>query len=358
MRFGVIIPVILAGGSGTRLWPVSRLEYPKQFAPILGKNELTLFQKAVLRTQKISNVFAPIIICNQQHKHHVDAQLQQLGVFDAKIILEPVGRNTAPAISIAALLAKAIASNPVLLVLPADHLIADEPKFIDAVNAAYKYACEDALLCFGIMPQSPETGYGYIKVGQKLGFDNVYVIDKFVEKPNLELAQKYVNSGEFLWNGGIFMFRADSFLHELQSYAQDIFNACVDTMKTSALVGNSLTLSKGSFDACRSESIDYAVMEHTKKALVVKLDAAWSDIGSWLALWEKSEKDQANNVLIGNIIAENSQNSYIHAGKRQIVAIGVKDHIIVETDDVVLVLPKSQAQDLQHVITKLNAEKN
>lgn len=350
----MLIPVILAGGSGTRLWPISRHEFPKQFAPILGNNEHTLFQKAVLRTRSIPGVQAPIIICNQEHLQLASSQLNQLGIFDAKILVEPVGRNTAPAITCAALYAQSLADNPTLLILPADHVIADEAQFIMTVNIAAQYALEDRLICFGIKPTTPETGYGYIKIGAKLAGDNAYTIDKFVEKPNLELATSYVNSGNYFWNGGIFMFAAAAFLQEMQFYAPDIFAACEAVIQSTKLTHNPVTLAALEFAACRSDSIDYAVLEQTKKAIVVPLDAKWSDVGSWVALWQQLAKDEAANVLVGDVVVANAQNSYIHATKRKIVAIGVKDHIIVETDDVVLVVPKNQAHNLRQIVTKIH----
>lgn len=349
----MIIPVILSGGFGTRLWPISRPNFPKQFAPILGNDSPTLFQQAILRTKSISNITSPIVICNTKHKKIVIEQMKEIGINDAKIILEPIGRNTAPAITIAALLSQKMVDNPTLLILPADHIISDQLKFTQAVSLAEKYVKTGSLLCFGIKPGYPETGYGYIKMGEQLKNQSAYKVEKFVEKPNLKLAQEYLNSGDYLWNAGIFMFEARSFLQETTRLCKDVYAQCEKVLSSAILKDNLLRLSRSQFSLCKNISIDFAVMEHTDKAIVISLDANWSDVGSWAALWNYSNKDNDNNVLVGKVHVENSAGSYIHSTKRKIFAIGVKDHIIIETDDAILVAHKDQSQAIRTVAEKV-----
>jgi mannose-1-phosphate guanylyltransferase/mannose-6-phosphate isomerase len=349
----MITPVILAGGAGTRLWPISRQQLPKQFAPLFGEHEKTLFQLALQRIQGLPGVGDPIVVCNTKHRAMAQQQLAVSGFKNASIILEQQGKGTAPAAAIAAILTQKKHPDSLLLVLPADHFIPDIKKFHQAINTAKRLAQAGDLLCFGVTPQHPETGYGYIQVGKKLPSANAFVVAQFVEKPNLKLAQKYLASKKYLWNAGIFMFAADSYLRELAKYAPDIIAVCEQTVAAMKSKPNLLKLSPKYFAKCRSDSIDYAVMEHTKNAKVVALTANWSDVGSWEAMWKHSNKDLAGNVIKGKVVAHDVANSYLHASQRRIVAIGVSDHIIIETADTILVLPKNQSQLLSKIVAML-----
>ncbi|MCL5260710.1 MAG: mannose-1-phosphate guanylyltransferase/mannose-6-phosphate isomerase [Gammaproteobacteria bacterium] len=343
----MIIPVILAGGSGTRLWPISRSNFPKQFAPIIG--EKTLFQSTLERAQKISEVASPIIICNREHLNLVQTQCAKSGIEPKQIILEPIGKNTAPAIAIAAMIA--LENSPenaekILLVLPSDHIIADEDNLCAAIAVAHQYAAAGCLACFGIAPTAPETGYGYIKSGARLSTNDGYKIEKFVEKPAKNIAEQYLISGGYFWNSGMFMFRADRYLEELRLYAEDIYQAGKSTLQSSKISNNLVTLSEEKFLACRSDSIDYAVMEHTKNAVVIPLNAGWSDVGSWQTIWEQSPKDASGNVKLGDVATLDVNNSYIRATSRKVVAVGITDSIIIETPDVVVVVKKDECQKI------------
>lgn len=338
----VIIPVILAGGSGIRLWPLSTPELPKQFANLLG--DKTLFQSTLERIYKFPGVDKIKIVCNQKHLGLVTQQLQDSEVSKFDAVLEPIGKNTAPAITIAAL---SVPEDTILIVFPSDHLIADIEKFHQALNIGLQYAAQDSLVCFGVVPSHPETGYGYIKAGEHKGA--AYKIEKFVEKPSLELALQYVAAKNYYWNSGIFMFRAGIFLKEMAKFAPDILNCCKKVLANSLQKDGFLTLSKEHFAECRSDSIDYAVMEKTARAVIVPLDARWSDVGSWRALWECSCKDKNNNVIMGDVVAYEVEGSHIHATSRKVVAIGVKSYIIIETPDAVLVVPKEKCQEVKKV---------
>lgn len=357
----MIVPVILAGGIGARLWPLSRQDLPKQFAKLVTTQ--TLFQDTLTRVSSLPNIAAPIIICNQIHVELVLQQLDELRITEAHLILEPIGRNTAPAIAIAAMLALHLFASPKLLVLPADHAIADTKSLCEAIFEAKQYAAAEYLVCFGIKPTRPETNYGYIKIGRHLEGDydgNGFLVDKFVEKPNQELAAQYLQSHQYYWNSGIFMFGAKYYLEELQKFAHDIFIVCqkifehsqIDTNEDGSSHGSRtvLHLKANEFAVCRSESIDYAIMEHTNKAVVVPLDADWSDIGSWLALWERGAKDVDGNVVIGNAVTKDCAGSYVHATKRKVIAVGVENYIVVETADAVLIVPKERCQEMRSII--------
>jgi mannose-1-phosphate guanylyltransferase/mannose-6-phosphate isomerase len=351
----MLIPVILAGGSGTRLWPLSRNECPKQFLNLCG--DKTLFQQTLERIRTLPHIGAPIIVCNQGHKHLVLEQLQAIGITDAQLILEPCGRNTAPAAALAALSALKVHADATLLILPSDHVIAEEAKLHQAIDTARQCAANNYLTCFGITPTHPETGYGYIKKGPNLK-DNLaggFCIERFVEKPSLDVAKEYLQSKQYFWNSGMFMFRAAQYLQELKKFALDIFASAQDVAEHSLTQDNITLLPEELFAACPSKSIDYAVMEHTKHAAVIMLDAGWSDLGSWHALWEASAKDENNNVLLGDIFTDDTKQSYIHATtKRRIVTLGIKDCIIVETQDAILIADKAHCAKISNILPNVN----
>jgi mannose-1-phosphate guanylyltransferase len=345
-------PVILAGGSGSRLWPKSRAALPKQFLSLTSKN--TMLQDTVSRLNGIKTE-SPIFICNDAHRFLVAEQLRQKNVAHGGILLEPVGRNTAPAIALAALHATLKSEDPTLLVLAADHLISDVPAFHAAIEKASVLAEQGKLVTFGIVPTEPHTGYGYIKAGEKLteGFG----VEKFVEKPDLETAQGYVSSGKYLWNSGMFMFKASRYLDELEKYSPEILSVCKEAIETESPDLDFIRVDADVFSKCKDDSIDYAVMESTDSAAMVSLDAGWSDVGSWSSLWETSAKDDNGNVAIGDTILENTKNSYVNAEERLVSVIGLDDVIVVETKDAVMVAHKNDSQSIKDVVNKLKAEK-
>ncbi len=350
----MLVPVVLSGGSGTRLWPLSRELYPKQLLPLVGT--ATMLQETLARLQGLAEVQAPVVICNENHRFLVAEQLRQVKSPAGAIVLEPVGRNTAPAVAVAALAAVAHsrAADPVLLVLPADHVIRNVKAFQDAVVAGLQAANAGKLVTFGVVPDKPETGYGYIRRGEGAGPD--YPVAQFVEKPNLTTAKEYVASGKYYWNSGMFMFRAKAFLDELKQLAPGIHDACV---KAYAAARNDLDftrLGKTEFSACPNDSIDYAVMEKTSKAVVVPLDAGWSDVGSWSALHEACDADAEGNVQVGDVLALDSHGNYLHASSRLVATVGLKDHVVIETKDAVMVAPKDRVQDVKNLVAELKKQ--
>jgi mannose-1-phosphate guanylyltransferase / mannose-6-phosphate isomerase len=366
-----ILPVILSGGSGTRLWPLSRELYPKQLLPLTC--DKTMIQDTILRLEGIADIGSPLVICNESHRFMVAEQLRLINTKASAIVLEPCGRNTAPAVAIAALHAMRNGSDPVLLVLPADHVIRDAPAFRDAVLKGAGLAEKGNLITFGIVPDKPETGYGYIKKGKQIKIQTkvqveakvkgkdpritAFKVDRFEEKPDLPAAREFVSSGEYLWNSGMFMFRASRFLDELKRFSPDILSACRKSVKGAVQDLDFTRLDAGAFADCRSDSIDYAVMEKTGSAVVIPLDAGWNDIGSWSALWEVLEKDSEGNAVSGDVITHEVRDSFIYAGSRLVSAIGVKDHIIIETADAVLVADKGKAQKVKKIVQHLKANK-
>jgi len=345
----MIVPVILSGGSGTRLWPLSRKLHPKQFIKLIG--ETTLFQEAVLRLPK--SIGDPLVICNEDHRFLAAEQLRQINRSAANIILEPVGKNTAPAIAVAALKSIKDDGNVILLVLSADHLIQDVGKFHQAIKSAKKQAEKGKLVTFGIVPNKVETGYGYIKAAVSQDED-YYNIDQFVEKPDYKTAQKYVDSGKYFWNSGMFMFKASVYLDELEKYEPEILSACKKSCQTEYNDLDFTRLNEKEFLSCPSQSIDYAVMERTNNAVMVALDAAWNDVGSWSALWDSQPKDINNNVIVGDVILNNVNDSYVHSASNRLVsAIGVSDLIIVDTKDAILVTSKGHAQYVKKIVEQI-----
>ena len=350
----MIFPVILSGGSGSRLWPVSREHYPKQFLN-LHKDDRSLLQEAAERLKNVENTNAPMVVCNEEHRFLVAEQLHQIGFKSAQIVLEPCGRNTAPALALAALVAQQQNADAEMLVMPADHVIKDEQAFADAVIKGRKLAHNGKLVTFGITPNAPQTGYGYIKQGAAMA--EGYAVEAFVEKPDLNRAQQYLESGHYLWNSGIFLFKASDYLAALAQFAPDILDACQRAYEARSEDLDFIRVDQATFAECRSESIDYAVMEHTQQAAVVPMDPGWSDIGAWDALHAlKSSADKQNgNALHGDVMVHDTHNSLIHSESRLVAAVGVNNLVIVETDDAVLVADRHQAQDTKLIVNALKA---
>jgi len=351
----MLIPVILSGGVGSRLWPLSREHYPKQLLPLVGNN--TLLQNTVMRLEPLADKSAPLMICNETHRFLVAEQLRSIGISPTRIILEPVGRNTAPAVAVAALTALAVDSQAVLLVLPADHIIANAATFCEAVTAGLPLAQANYLVTFGIVPNRPETGYGYINAVDAIEDTKALSVERFVEKPDIETAQQYVSSGKYYWNSGMFLFKASQYLKELEQFEPDIVGACRVAVDNALEDQYFLRLDEAAFKSSPSDSIDYAVMENTNAAVVIPLDAGWNDVGAWSSLWEVSEQDNDSNVILGDVLTENVHNSYLRAEYRLLAAIGIENMTIVETADAVLVAHKDHVQDVKQIVTRLKSEK-
>lgn len=345
-----ILPVVLAGGSGSRLWPMSRTHYPKQFLSLT--NDTSMLQDTILRLAGL--VHSPVsLICNEEHRFLVAEQLRSRSFEHSGIILEPFGRNTAPAVALAALRAVENSEDPILLVLAADHLIKHDTIFQETVKAAIPLAERGKLVTFGIVPTKPETGYGYIRRGSKLPHHEAYSVDAFVEKPNLSVARQYLNDGGYYWNSGMFMFKASRYLEELEKFRPDILDAVKNSYSGSSNDLDFIRLDEEAFKSCPDESIDYAVMEKTNDAVVCPLDAGWSDVGAWSSLWEVSEQDERNNVIRGDVLVDNSQRCYINSSNRLIAAVGVEDLIIVDTKDALLVAHRDNVQDVKNIVSSL-----
>jgi len=344
-----IQPVILSGGSGTRLWPLSREAYPKQFLPLAG--ELTMLQATWQRVAPLA-ARGPLVIANEEHRFVAAEQLQQVGAEAAAIILEPVGRNTAPAIAVAALEATRGGTDALLLVLPSDHVITDEAAFRSAVQAAASAADAGKLVTFGIVPTGPETGYGYIKAADGQG---VRAVERFVEKPDLETATGYVSSGQYYWNSGMFLFKASRYLRELERFQPEMLASSRQAWQQARRDADFTRLDKDAFTAVPSDSIDYAVMEKTADAVVIPLDAGWNDVGSWTALRDVSQQDGDGNAHQGDVIAIDCRNTYAYA-QRLVALVGLDDVVVVETDDAVLVGKADRMQEVKTVVAKLKAE--
>jgi mannose-1-phosphate guanylyltransferase / mannose-6-phosphate isomerase len=351
----MLTPVILSGGAGTRLWPLSRELYPKQLLALTG--ERTMLQQTALRLSGLAAA-APVVVCNEAHRFLVAEQLRQLHMDARAVVLEPFGRNTAPAIALAALAALKMsaaqqgAEDPELLVLPADHVIRDSAAFQKAVRTALPAVQQGKLVTFGIVPSTPETGYGYIQRGQESA-DGVYGISRFVEKPAVDRARQFLASGDYLWNSGMFMFRAARYLQELERFAPQIARVCRAAFEGAKSDLDFVRIDPKTFEQCPSDSIDYAVMEKTSDAVVVPLDAGWSDVGSWSALHEASDADAHGNVSRGDVISEDSKGCYLYAESRLVATVGLTDHVVVETKDAVLVAPRNRVQDVKKLVTRL-----
>jgi len=357
----MITSVILAGGSGTRLWPLSRELYPKQLISLV--NEDTMLQNTLTRLEGVDKKSAPIIICNENHRFMVAEQIRQIGTQNPTIILEPAGRNTAPAVAVAAIHAFNSDPDAILLVMPADHHIENTEAFTSAMNYAAKIASGKVMITFGIVPEAPETGYGYIKAGKSYFPDDVsakkeaFLIDSFVEKPDIETAKIYVDSGEYYWNSGMFMFKAATYLEELSKFDPEMVKQCEIAVNNGKADLDFFRLDAEAFKACQSDSIDYAVMEKTDCGVMIPLKAGWNDLGSWQSLWQTGQKDSDMNVLHGDTLLHDVRNSYIHASERMVAAIGLDNHIIIETSDAILVSPMDRSQDIKHLVSKLKSSK-
>jgi mannose-1-phosphate guanylyltransferase/mannose-6-phosphate isomerase len=347
-------PVILSGGSGTRLWPLSRKNLPKQFLALSGSS--TLFQQTVERTRTLAGVDAPIVVCSEDHRFLVAEQLRALGIDGASILLEPVPRNTAPAIALAACQAQASNADAILLVLPADHLIGDTSSFAEAVSKAMPLAEQGWLVTFGIRPAAPETGFGYIKQAEAIGH-GAFRVERFVEKPNAATAEKYVRSGDYAWNSGMFLFKASRYLEELKQYAPTIHSTTETAFKAAKADLDFVRIDKDAFAASPEKSIDYAVMENTSRAAVLPVSCEWSDIGSWDALWATSIRDSDGNRLEGDVIAIDSHNCFVRGTDRRLVAaLGLEDVVIVDTPDAMLVASRSHVQNVKQLVDKIKSD--
>lgn len=349
----MLTPVILSGGVGSRLWPLSRESYPKQLLALVDHQ--TLLQNTVKRLEGLANQSAPLMVCNENHRFLVAEQLRNIGVSAAHIILEPIGRNTAPAVAVAALTALSRDSDALLLVLPADHLIANAALFREAVTTGVPLASANNLVTFGIVPNRPETGYGYINATDVIE-ENALSVKRFVEKPDIDTAQQYINSGEYYWNSGMFLFKASQYIKELETYAPDIVNSCRQAIDNATKDKDFLRLDADAFKASPSDSIDYAVMEKTHSAIMIPLEAGWNDIGAWSSLWEVSEQDSEGNVTLGDVLTENVHDSYLRAEHRLLAAIGVENLTIIETADAVLVAHKDHVQEVKKIVSRLKAD--
>ncbi|NMY95226.1 mannose-1-phosphate guanylyltransferase/mannose-6-phosphate isomerase [Pseudomonas proteolytica] len=346
----MFLPVIIAGGSGTRLWPLSRQLNPKQFLPLVDV-DLTMLQATIKRLDGLEHL-PPRLICNEHHRFLAAEQLRQSGYDGVKIILEPAGRNTAPAIALAALQAISEDQDPVMLVLAADHLIQDIDSFHCGVRAALALAEGGKLVTFGVTPTHPETGYGYLRRGEPIGSGG-FKVDRFVEKPDLKTAEAYLAEGDYYWNSGMFMFRASRYLGELERFQPQILSVCREALAKGQQDMHFTRVDSDIFASCPDDSIDYAVMEKTEDAVMVPMDAGWSDIGSWSALWEAGIKNADGNLFKGDVLSERTSGSYVHAAHRLVATIGVEDLIIVETKDAVLVAHKDHVQDVKKIVDKL-----
>jgi mannose-1-phosphate guanylyltransferase/mannose-6-phosphate isomerase len=355
----LLIPVILSGGSGTRLWPLSREMFPKQLLPLVAKG--TMLQETLARLDGVEDLGSPIVVSNENHRFLVAEQLRASGVSPQSIVLEPSGRNTAPAVAVAAMAAVSAVpagtrsdSERILLVLPADHVIRDKKAFQRAIAVGRGAAMAGKLVTFGVVPTKPETGYGYIR--KSTGEGPAFPIEQFVEKPDLATAKKYVESGEYFWNSGMFMFKASTVLSELRSLAPAIYEACAQAFTVAKRDLDFTRLGEKEFNECPSDSFDYAVMEKTSNAVVVSLDAGWSDVGSWSALYEAVPSDENDNVVLGDVLTEDTNGCYLQSTSRLVAAVGLKDHVVVETKDAVLVAPKNRVQDVKKLVAQLNKQ--
>ena len=353
MKTRELIPVLLCGGSGTRLWPLSRTHYPKQFIPLVG--ETSLLAQTLERVSGVSSGAAPLVVCNENHRFMTAAVLEQCQQTASAILLEPEGRNTAPAIAVAALEALAIGDDPVLLVLAADHVITDVAAFERSVLLAESAAMRDQLVTFGITPSRPETGYGYIRAGEMVG-DGIFEVASFVEKPSLETATDYVESGEYYWNSGMFLFRARRYLDELAAVRPNMLVAARAAHAKAVRDGVFVHLDGEAFGNCPNESVDYAVMEEAKQTAMVTLNAGWSDIGSWSALHEATALDEQGNAVRGDVMLMDTENSYVYADQGLVTTVGIKGLVVVSTPDALLVASRDRVQDVRKLVQRLSDE--
>ncbi len=349
----MLTPVILSGGSGTRLWPLSRKNLPKQFLALSGAS--TLFQQTVARTRELADIGPPIVVCSDEHRFLVAEQLREIDIHGASILLEPMPRNTAPAIALAAWQALTGDADATLLVLPADHLIGDTASFADAVGKAFPSAEEGWLVTFGIRPDAPKTGFGYIRRAESIGED-CFRVERFVEKPDAAKAKQYVDAGDYEWNSGMFLFKAARYIEELQQHAPAMHAASKAAFDAAKADLDFVRIDKDAFATSPDNSIDYAVMEKTSRAAVVPVSCAWSDIGSWDELWAASERDRDGNRLEGDVIAIDSRNCFVRGTDRRLIAVlGIEDIVIVDTPDAVLVAPRARVQEVKQLVDKIKS---
>lgn len=349
-----ILPVLLAGGNGSRLWPLSRTLMPKQFIRLTG--EQTMLQQTLARTRGLRTK-APVVVCNNEHRFIVAEQAREAEFELESIMLEPFGRNTAPAIALVAMQQLAKNEDPLLLVLPSDHLIDDDERFVELIQQGAEVAADDELVTFGIVPTGPETGFGYIDAGGPLSADEkAFRVSRFVEKPDQKTAEEFLAADNFYWNSGMFIFRASVYLEELKKSRPDIFEACEKAAEEMQQDADFDRVPADIFQSCPDESIDYAVMEKTDKAAVMPFDAGWNDLGSWSALWDVENKDSDSNVCIGDIVTHDSRNSYIRGESRLVAAVGVDDMVVVETKDAVLVAHKDSVQDVKKIVQEIKVQ--
>ena len=355
MKKSRIVPVILCGGLGTRLWPLSRASFPKQFLDINPEDSTTFFQKTILRVQHINNIEDPIVICNEEYRFIVAEQIRGLNLNAKSILLEPIAKNTAPAATIAALKAIENGEDPLLLVLPSDHIILNIDKFQKVVSAAIDHCNLGRLVTFGIKPERAETGYGYIEAKSSLDYEKINgeEIIRFLEKPNKDIAEKIFLDKSFSWNSGIFFFKASVFLKEIKLRSPNIYKICKKSLSKKIMDLDFQRIDKKYFSLCENISIDNAVMEKTNLGYVLPLQAGWSDIGSWESMWQVSDKDNEGNVICGKVKTKNVKNSYLRSQERLVVGIGLEDLIIVETTDAILVAKKDQTQIVKNIVNEL-----
>lgn len=355
----MIVPVILAGGAGTRLWPLSRQAYPKQFLKLVD-DKYTMFQLTLKRLENLSvPVSPPIIVCNEDHRFIVAEQLRQLDINDASIILEPYAKNTAPAITLATFRAQDLYPKEeiTLFVLASDHFIDDISAFHQSTTNAYCFAQKNHLAILGVVPSEPNTGYGYIQLGEQVQNNDVFTLKKFVEKPNKATAESYLSTKQYLWNSGMFMFKSDVILSELQKYSPKIYKLCKLAWESKRIDLDFLRINESIFKDCPEKSIDYAVMEQTKNGVIVSLNANWNDLGTWSSLWKSNQKDHQQNVAIGDVLVQQSQRNYVYSSSRLVTVLGIEDLIIVETKDAVLVAHQNYSQDIKSIVEDLKSSK-
>ena len=359
MNNNPLIPVILCGGSGSRLWPLSRQSFPKQYLSLDSEDNKTLLQKTQLRMQGIKNIDDPILICNEEHRFIVAEQMKEINIKPMSILLEPFGKNTCPAIAVAAIKALSIADNPNLLIVSSDHDIQNIENFVKSVELGMNFCNKDKLVTFGVIPNTPETGYGYIEAENPLDKENIKgeKIKKFLEKPDLITAKKLIKDNHFAWNSGIFLFNSKVILDEINKYNPTITKFCKESLKQTFIDLDFQRLSKEPFSKCPNISIDVAVMEKTKKGVVLPLDAGWRDIGSWDAVWEASKKTQEGNFVKGNIISENNNDCYLRSENKLLVCMGLKDLIVIDTNDAVLITNKRESQNIKNIVDNLKRKK-